>query len=82
MLSAMAHGQGEAEEAIGVAFLAAAAGLDEERRTMYGDLVLSSLNGATCRGGPASSDRGWEVHLPLYLSSGWESRTGRRRSAR
>ncbi|KYG00746.1 hypothetical protein BE18_10900 [Sorangium cellulosum] len=49
VLSAMAHGQGEAGEAIGVAFLAAAAGLDEERRALYGDLVLSSLNIAARR---------------------------------
>ncbi|WP_437315737.1 hypothetical protein [Sorangium sp. So ce385] len=49
VLSAMAHGQGEAGEAIGVAFLAAAAGLDEERRAVYGDLVLSSLNIAARR---------------------------------
>ncbi|WP_438016946.1 hypothetical protein WMF18_40160 [Sorangium sp. So ce315] len=49
VLSAMAHGQGEAAEAIGVAFLAAAAGLDEERRTVYWDLVLSSLNAAARR---------------------------------
>ncbi|WP_437607560.1 hypothetical protein WMF20_42910 [Sorangium sp. So ce834] len=49
VLSAMAHGQGEAGEAIGVAFLAAAAGLDEERRAVYGDLVLSSLNMAARR---------------------------------
>ncbi|WP_437879134.1 hypothetical protein [Sorangium sp. So ce513] len=49
VLSAMAHGQGEAAEAIGVAFLAAAAGLDQERRTVYWDLVLSSLNAAARR---------------------------------
>ncbi|WP_437810087.1 hypothetical protein [Sorangium sp. So ce1078] len=49
VLSAMAHGQSEAGEAIGVAFLAAAAGLDEERRAVYGDLVLSSMNEAARR---------------------------------
>ncbi|MGK3999931.1 hypothetical protein [Sorangium sp. So ce1024] len=49
VLSAMAHGQGEAAEAIGAAFLAAAAGLDAERRTVYWDLVLSSLNEAARR---------------------------------
>ncbi len=49
VLSAMAHGQGEAGEAIGVAFLAAAAGLDEERRAVYTDQVLSSLHEAARR---------------------------------
>ncbi|WP_437875623.1 hypothetical protein [Sorangium sp. So ce513] len=49
VLSAMAHGQGEAAEAIGAAFLTAAAGLDAERRTVYWDLVLSSLNEAARR---------------------------------
>jgi hypothetical protein len=49
VLSALAHGQSEAGEAIGVAFLGAAAGLDEDRRAVYGDLVLSSLNEAARR---------------------------------
>ncbi|AUX36429.1 hypothetical protein SOCE836_086360 [Sorangium cellulosum] len=49
VLSAMAHGHSGVGEAIGVAFLAAAAGLDEERRAVYGDLVLSSMNEAARR---------------------------------
>ncbi|WP_437571609.1 hypothetical protein [Sorangium sp. So ce542] len=49
VLSAMAHGRGEEGEAIGVAFLAAAVGLDEERRALYADVVLSSLNEAARR---------------------------------
>ncbi|WP_044985533.1 hypothetical protein [Sorangium cellulosum] len=49
VLSAMAHGRGEEGEAIGVAFLAAVAGLDEERRALYADVVLSSLNEAARR---------------------------------
>ena len=49
VLSAMAHGRGDAGEAIAMAFLAAAAGLDEDRRADYADLVLSSLNEAAKR---------------------------------
>jgi len=49
VLSAMAHGRGDAGEAIAKAFFAAAAGLDEDRRVSYADLVLSSLNEAARR---------------------------------
>jgi hypothetical protein len=49
VLSAMAHGQGEAAEAIAVAYYAAAAGLDEDRRAFYTDQVLSSLHEAARR---------------------------------
>ncbi|HSN96839.1 MAG TPA: hypothetical protein VLS89_01030, partial [Candidatus Nanopelagicales bacterium] len=49
VLSAMAHGKGEAGAAIGVAFLKAAGGLDEDRRAVYTDLVLSSLQEAARR---------------------------------
>jgi len=49
VLSAMAHGHGEEAETIGVAFLAAAAGLDEDRRAFYTDMVLSSLHEAARR---------------------------------
>ncbi|WP_437503187.1 hypothetical protein [Sorangium sp. So ce1099] len=60
VLSAMAHGQSEAAEAIGVAFLAAAAGLDEERRALYGDLVLFSMNEAARRTLEAMMKSGYE----------------------
>ncbi|AUX25825.1 uncharacterized protein SOCEGT47_063770 [Sorangium cellulosum] len=56
VLSAMAHGRGESAEAIGVAFLAAAAGLDEERRAVYGDLAPSSLNAAARRTADVGGD--------------------------
>ncbi|MGK3965067.1 hypothetical protein WMF38_12900 [Sorangium sp. So ce118] len=68
VLSAMAHGQGDAAEAIGVAFLAAAAGLDQERRTMYGDLVLSSLNAAARRTLEAMMKAGYEFQSEFARS--------------
>ncbi|WP_044986166.1 hypothetical protein [Sorangium cellulosum] len=75
VLSAMAHGQGEAAEAIGVAFLAAAAGLDEERRALYGDLVLSSLNEAARRTLEAMMKSGYEFQSEFarsYVAKGVE----------
>ncbi|WP_437812862.1 hypothetical protein [Sorangium sp. So ce1078] len=75
VLSAMAHGQGEAGEAIGVAFLAAAAGLDEERRAVYGDLVLSSLNAAARRTLEAMMKSGYEFQSEFarsYVAKGVE----------
>ncbi|WP_437625674.1 hypothetical protein [Sorangium sp. So ce1151] len=68
VLSAMAHGQGDAAEAIGVAFLAAAAGLDQERRAMYGDLVLSSLNAAARRTLEARMKAGYEFQSEFARS--------------
>ncbi|XXT25530.1 hypothetical protein WME94_14615 [Sorangium sp. So ce429] len=68
VLSAMAHGQGDAAEAISVAFLAAAAGLDQERRTMYGDLVLSSLNAAARRTLEAMMKAGYEFQSEFARS--------------
>ncbi|WP_437482679.1 hypothetical protein WME75_41340 [Sorangium sp. So ce1014] len=68
VLSAMAHGQSEAGEAIGVAFLGAAAGLDEERRAVYGDLVLSSLNGAARRTLEAMMKSGYEFQSEFARS--------------
>ncbi|HSN99401.1 MAG TPA: hypothetical protein VLS89_13990 [Candidatus Nanopelagicales bacterium] len=49
VLSAMAHGRGEAGEAIGRAFWAAVVGLEEDRRAVYWDLMLSSLHEAARR---------------------------------
>ncbi|AKT38687.1 hypothetical protein [Chondromyces crocatus] len=49
VMSALAHGKGEAGVAIGKAFLQAAAGLDAERAAMYSDLVVASLNEAARR---------------------------------
>ncbi|XXY44926.1 hypothetical protein WME91_33500 [Sorangium sp. So ce269] len=75
VLSAMAHGQGEAGEAIGVAFLAAAPGLDEERRAVYGDLVLSSLNAAARRTLEAMMKSGYEFQSEFarsYVAKGME----------
>ncbi|WP_437646424.1 hypothetical protein [Sorangium sp. So ce362] len=75
VLSAMAHGQGEAGEAIGVAFLGAAAGLDEERRAVYGDLVLSSLNAAARRTLEAMMKSGYEFQSEFarsYVAKGVE----------
>ncbi|WP_437326581.1 hypothetical protein [Sorangium sp. So ce381] len=75
VLSAMAHGQGEAAEAIGVAFLAAAAGIDEERRAVYGDLVLSSLNAAARRTLEAMMKSGYEFQSEFarsYVAKGVE----------
>ncbi|WP_437599068.1 hypothetical protein [Sorangium sp. So ce590] len=75
VLSAMAHGQGDAAEAIGVAFLAAAAGLDEERRALYGDLVLSSLNAAARRMLEAMMKSGYEFQSEFarsYVAKGRE----------
>ncbi|WP_437966990.1 hypothetical protein WMF04_46810 [Sorangium sp. So ce260] len=55
-------------EAIGVAFLAAAAGLDEERRAVYGDLVLSSLNAAARRTLEAMMKSGYEFQSEFARS--------------
>ncbi|WP_433935358.1 hypothetical protein [Sorangium cellulosum] len=68
VLSAMAHGQSEAAEASGVAFLALAAGLDEERRALYGDLVLSSLNAAARRTLEAIMKSGYEFQSEFARS--------------
>ncbi|MGK3959331.1 hypothetical protein WMF38_40585 [Sorangium sp. So ce118] len=75
VLSAMAHGQEEVGEAIGVAFLEAAAGLDEERRTLYWDLVLSSLNAAARRTLEAMMKSGYEFQSEFarsYVAKGVE----------
>ncbi|WP_437996576.1 hypothetical protein WMF26_36995 [Sorangium sp. So ce185] len=75
VLSAMAHGQEEVGEAIGVAFLAAAAELDEERRALYGDLVLSSLNEAARRTLEAMMKGGYEFQSEFarsYVAKGRE----------
>ncbi|WP_437482665.1 hypothetical protein WME75_41315 [Sorangium sp. So ce1014] len=75
VLSAMAHGRGEAGEAIGVAFLGAATGLDEERRAVYGDLVLSSLNAAARRTLEAMMKSGYEFQSEFarsYVAKGVE----------
>ncbi|WP_437640588.1 hypothetical protein [Sorangium sp. So ce854] len=75
VLSAMAHGQQEAGEAIGVAFLAAAAGLDQERRTLYADVVLSSLNEAARRTLEAMMKSGYEYQSEFarsYVAKGVE----------
>lgn len=51
VLSAMAHGRSDVDVAVPVAVtaLAAAAGLDQERATLYGDVVLSCLGEAARR---------------------------------
>jgi hypothetical protein len=49
VLSAMAHGRSAAGIEIATAALAAVAGLDEERATLYGDVVLSCLGEAARR---------------------------------
>ncbi|MGK3985482.1 hypothetical protein WME99_20720 [Sorangium sp. So ce136] len=75
VLSAMAHGQSEAAEGIGVAFLAALAGLDEERRTLYWDLVLSSMNEAARRTLEAMMKSGYEYQSEFarsYVAKGME----------
>ncbi|WP_433929447.1 hypothetical protein AB3662_37590 [Sorangium cellulosum] len=75
VLSAMAHGQSEAAEGIGVAFLAAIAGLDEERRTLYWDLVLSSMNEAARRTLEAMMKSGYEFQSEFarsYVAKGVE----------
>ena len=75
VLSAMAHGQEEVGETIGVAFLGAAAGLDEERRTLYWDLVLSSLNEAARRTLEAMMKSGYEYQSEFarsYVAKGVE----------
>ncbi|WP_437659039.1 hypothetical protein [Sorangium sp. So ce1182] len=75
VLSAMAHGQEEVGEAIGVAFLGAAAGLDEERRAVYWDLVLSSLNEAARRTLEAMMKSGYEFQSEFarsYVAKGVE----------
>ncbi|WP_437304476.1 hypothetical protein [Sorangium sp. So ce388] len=75
VLSAMAHGQEEVGEAIGVAFLGAAAGLDEERRAVYWDLVLSSLNAAARRTLEAMMKSGYEFQSEFarsYVAKGVE----------
>ncbi|WP_438015750.1 hypothetical protein WMF18_33475 [Sorangium sp. So ce315] len=68
VLSAMAHGQGEAAEAIGAAFLTAAAGLDAERRTVYWDLVLSSLSAAARRTLEAMMKSGYQFQSEFARS--------------
>ncbi|AUX27447.1 hypothetical protein SOCEGT47_080370 [Sorangium cellulosum] len=78
VLSAMAHGQGEAAEAIGVAFLTAAAGLDQERRALYADVVLSSLNAAARRMLEAMMKSGYEFQSEFargYVAKGIEQGT-------
>ncbi|WP_438035774.1 hypothetical protein [Sorangium sp. So ce204] len=68
VLSAMAHGQGEAGEAIGTAFLAAVVELGEERRAVYGDLVLSSLNEAARRRLEAMMKAGYQFQSEFARS--------------
>ena len=46
VLSAMAHGRGEAGRAIGIAALTAAAGLAGESARLYADVVISCLSKA------------------------------------
>ncbi|WP_437296225.1 hypothetical protein [Sorangium sp. So ce426] len=74
VLSAMAHGQSEAAEAIGVAFFSGAAeGLDEEHRAVYGDLVLSSLNAAARRKLEAMMKSGYQFQSEFargYVAKG------------
>ncbi|WP_438033905.1 hypothetical protein [Sorangium sp. So ce204] len=73
VLSAMAHGQSEAAVAIGEAFFAAAPGLDEERRAVYGDLVLSSLNAAARRRLEAMMKSGYQFQSEFargYVAKG------------
>lgn len=75
VLSAMAHGQEEVGEAIGLAFLAAATGLDEERRALYTDVVLSSLNEAARRMLEAMMKAGYEYQSEFarsYVAKGRE----------
>ncbi|WP_437937113.1 hypothetical protein [Sorangium sp. So ce341] len=75
VLSAMAHGEGEAGEAIGVAFLAAAGGLDQERRALYADVVLSSLNAAARRTLEAMMKSGYQYQSEFarsYVAKGRE----------
>ncbi|XXT17191.1 hypothetical protein WME94_43895 [Sorangium sp. So ce429] len=75
VLSAMAHGQEEVGEAIGVAFLGAVPGLDEERRTLYWDLVLSSLNAAARWTLEAMMKNGYEFQSEFarsYVAKGVE----------
>ncbi|WP_437854662.1 hypothetical protein [Sorangium sp. So ce363] len=75
VLSAMAHGQSEAAVAIGEAFFAAAPGLDEERRAVYGDLVLSSLNAAARRKLEAMMKSGYQFQSEFargYVAKGRE----------
>ena len=49
VLSAMAHGQSELGPAVAMAALGALVGLDQERSTLYGDVVLSCLSQAAKR---------------------------------
>jgi len=49
VLSAMAHGRSDVGAEIAAAALASTAGLDEERATLYGDVVLSCLGEAARR---------------------------------
>ncbi|WP_437971181.1 hypothetical protein WMF04_18635 [Sorangium sp. So ce260] len=75
VLSAMTHGQSGAGQAIGVAFLAAAAGLDEARRALYTDVVLSSLNEAARRMLEAMMKSGYEFQSEFarsYVAKGRE----------
>ncbi|WP_437748120.1 hypothetical protein WMF39_45405 [Sorangium sp. So ce1504] len=74
VLSAMAHGQSEVAEAIGLAFFSGAADeLDEERRAVYGDLVLSSLNAAARRKLEAMMKSGYQFQSEFargYVAKG------------
>ncbi|WP_437713321.1 hypothetical protein WMF45_46500 [Sorangium sp. So ce448] len=74
VLSAMAHGQSEVAEAIGMAFFSGAADeLDEERRAVYGDLVLSSLNAAARRKLEAMMKSGYQFQSEFargYVAKG------------
>ena len=58
-----------------MAFLAAAAGLDEERRAVYGDMVLSSLNEAARRKLEAMMKSGYQFQSEFarsYVAKGRE----------
>ncbi|WP_434043040.1 MULTISPECIES: hypothetical protein [Sorangium] len=75
VLSAMAHGQSKAGEAIGTAFLGAVPALDGERRALYWDLVLSSMNEAARRTLEAIMKSGYEFQSEFartYAAKGRE----------
>ncbi|WP_437304833.1 hypothetical protein [Sorangium sp. So ce388] len=75
VLSAMAHGQSKAGEGIGTAFLEALPALDAERRALYWDLVLSSMNEAAKRTLEAMMKSGYEFQSEFartYAAKGRE----------
>ncbi|AKT38689.1 hypothetical protein [Chondromyces crocatus] len=84
VLSAILHGKGEHGEAIGKAFLAVAAGLDEKRRAVYTDLVLVSLNDTARQKLEALMTHAYEVQCALARSHGGKGQPepGQKRSSR